>query len=137
MPVEIGRRLWLADRRGWIRSMFVKLLNRVKQALNPGVQAFRKQIASSMKPTTVSLASGSLRDLVGCVSTQFRRIHDNVRRSCRPSSRHRSGHHQLGHQHLKPGTMLLSLLRERWERLAHSRTQAKVLALFIECSAEA
>ncbi len=44
--------------------MFVNLLNRVKQAITTGVQAMRKQIASSTKPTNSSLVRGSLRDLV-------------------------------------------------------------------------
>ena len=44
--------------------MFVNLLNRIKQAINTGVQALRNQIAASTKPTNSSLVRGSLCDLV-------------------------------------------------------------------------
>lgn len=44
--------------------MFANLLNRVKQAINTGVQALRNQIAASTKPTNSSLVRGRLCDLV-------------------------------------------------------------------------
>ncbi len=44
--------------------MFINLVNRVKQALNTGVQAVRKHLASRTKPTNNSLGRESLHDLV-------------------------------------------------------------------------
>ncbi len=45
-------------------SLFAPLVNRVQQALNTGVQGLRLQMTAWTKPTTTSLARGSLRDLV-------------------------------------------------------------------------
>ena len=45
-------------------SMFAPLVNRVQPALNTGVQVLPKQMTAWTKPTTTSLARGSLRDLV-------------------------------------------------------------------------
>ena len=44
--------------------MFVNLLNRVKQALTTGVQALRRPIASTTRPTNISLVRGSVCDLL-------------------------------------------------------------------------
>ena len=45
-------------------SMFAHLVNRVKQALNTGVQVPRQQMTAWTTPTTISLVRGSLGDLL-------------------------------------------------------------------------
>ena len=44
--------------------MFAQLMSWVKQTINTGVQAVRKQISARTKPKTISLVRGSLHDLL-------------------------------------------------------------------------
>src|SRR5919112_1515526 len=47
------------------------------------------------------------------------------------------GSHHLVHQPLKSSTILPSLMRERWNTLAHCGPQAEVVTLLIKGTAEA
>ena len=45
-------------------SMFANLVHQIKQAIQTGVEALRKRLVASTKPTNTSLVRGRLRDLV-------------------------------------------------------------------------